>query len=226
MFQEIRNDMDHRHGTAQLLVGDLNASINKHNVLQSMITKDGWTDLGAVASRWGGGKMNKTTCKANKKAKATRIDHVLASPEVLKHVTSFDAVFNPAIPTHARMDITLTTPTITEEVNVQNKPTPLCEELQSFIDKGAECMDTEKEKLDYATIIMDTLKVNIDNFINAIKAKLNNMAKQWDTNAFWKHLSIAIGKTYIQTLGLENDDARQVRGHGTPAIQKENKRNS
>ena len=54
MFQEIRNDMDHRHGTAQLLVGDLNASINKHNVLQSMITKDGWTDLGAVASRWGG----------------------------------------------------------------------------------------------------------------------------------------------------------------------------
>ena len=62
-----------------------------------MIENDGWTDLGANASRWGGEDC-KPTCKANKQTNASRIDHVVASPEALKYITGFDSFFNPAIP--------------------------------------------------------------------------------------------------------------------------------
>ena len=73
--------------------------------------------------------------RQTKKTKPTRVDHVVASPETLKYITAFNVWLDPAIPTHARLDITLTTPEHnTDEVNVQNKPLSLCERLQQQIE--------------------------------------------------------------------------------------------
>ena len=65
MYHEVRNDADQRPGTAKLLVGDNSASLERYHELQTMITNDGWTDLGAEASRWGSQDF-KPTCNANK----------------------------------------------------------------------------------------------------------------------------------------------------------------
>ena len=46
-------ELDRHVKGPQILVGDFNADHKDIAVLQGLIDFEGWTDLGAVASRWG-----------------------------------------------------------------------------------------------------------------------------------------------------------------------------
>ena len=67
---------------AQIIIGDFNCEPEELITAKTFITKQGWTDLGAVSDRWG--HANKEpTCKANQHGTPTRRDIAIANPEAM-----------------------------------------------------------------------------------------------------------------------------------------------
>ena len=74
-----------------IIQGDYNRTPNEIGTIKRMIEEDAWTDLGVVASWWGG-EDNKATCQTRPKAKATRIDGVVVNQYALPLVKNFEVI--------------------------------------------------------------------------------------------------------------------------------------
>ena len=81
----MRGEKDEEQHLPTLIVGDVNANPEKLQNIRDLIEEEGWIDVGLHADWWGSIPAE-TTCEANSKAKQSRIDVILASPEAALYI--------------------------------------------------------------------------------------------------------------------------------------------
>ena len=90
-----------------LLVGDLNASIGNIPSVKNVIDEGTYTDIGAIASKFG--RMEcENTCRATPLCKATRKDYVIANQSALAIIKDFKVEHDTGLPTHSLLKVTFT----------------------------------------------------------------------------------------------------------------------
>ena len=220
LFGECNVDAKERGDVAITYVGDFNAHITKYHNLQNLIKHNGWLDLGAHASRWGG-FSHEPTCRSNERATFSTIDYALANPKAQSMGTGFRTTFHNAIATHARLEVDLKANHKPSSINVQSKPNSLTATIHDYIASMTADLTDDKEVNKFEATTYERLRLHMDNELGNVSAQLDHMANMWNTDAFWKTFAIAVESAYIKTCELTEDKARQIRGHGKAAIKKQ-----
>lgn len=85
----IKEEIDVQLYIPTIIMGEFNEALYKLESIKELIKGEGWTDVGACASRWGRGD-DAPTCWSSEHAKPSRIDGVVCNIAILPPITSFD----------------------------------------------------------------------------------------------------------------------------------------
>ena len=185
MFHECNCDVLQRGDVAAIYTGDINARITRYSSLSVLLAHHGWIDVGANATRWGG-RNNEFTCKANEKAKTSRIDYVVANPRAQNMIKGFRTKFVTAIATHARLELDLKSDKNPDNINVQSKPDSLAKTIEQYIATHTANFDDDKASAKFETLTYERLKLHMDKEFQVVSAILKSHAQKGNTDVFWK----------------------------------------
>ena len=90
----------------KIIAGGLNGDPDDFEVFRRLVNCEGWTDIGAHASRWWG-EDALPTCQASGRADPTRRDYMLVNDVALALVSSFSLLSPDVFPTHTPLCMTL-----------------------------------------------------------------------------------------------------------------------
>jgi len=128
LFNAVAQELDSLEGKYKMLVGDFNADISKIAACRDLMNR-GWVDIGSVANIWGKPCYEPTCLTANAR-KGSRIDYILASPEVFSLIRSFEINHDNGMPNHATLRIGLI-PTCGQQTRrCIQQPKPMMESLK------------------------------------------------------------------------------------------------
>ena len=128
-LQCICDDMQLQPPGPKLIVGDLNASIEKLWVLKDLVDQGALFDIGAIAAKYGGVDAQ-VTCKAHNTEKETRRDYVFANKDAESLITAFEVDDGSLFSVHKVLRVGLKTSHIRQEHNVVEMPLGFQEVLQ------------------------------------------------------------------------------------------------
>lgn len=99
-------EIDQEQHLPTLIMGDINASLDKLHNLNELVDEEGCIDVGLHADWWGG-DPEETTCESRPGRTPSRIDVIFASPEAALYIREVWVRKKPAIPTHSAVGANL-----------------------------------------------------------------------------------------------------------------------
>ena len=204
----------------QIIIGDMNAEPRDLLAAKQFLEK-GWSDLGAMASTWGGEDCQ-PTCSGNGAAKATRRDIALASPGALHLVKHFRIVSDKRFPVHATLRLALKTGTAEDQFWETSGSFDLHANYEARVEEEL-AKNPEADKHHTTAEFKAQLHATMDDILESKTNELSDAARQNDTDLFWKIWSAAIIQAFAQELELNHGEHVAAKKHGKPSITK-NKR--
>jgi ribonuclease HI len=107
-----------------MISGDFNASVNRLPTLQAILQEGHWTNLGEVASAYGG-VNNDYTCQANCNASKTIRDYAILNQEALDLLHSFKVDHDSGLPVHGVLQLAFRSKGLNEPKEVVKMPMPI-----------------------------------------------------------------------------------------------------
>ena len=183
-----------------------------------MIAKQGWTDLGTKADIWGG--INRqVTCRAGPNAKPTRIDFVLANEAIFPAIKGFQVDYCNMFKTHHVMPVRIEAENLKQDVTRYRKTTSASKIIEKRINETAD-NNPNKTPEDIRKFEMAGLHGKISQAFQTRHERLVAAERAGDTTKIWKMISSAAEEGFIEHLQLEGNEAKNMRGRGTPHFMK------
>ena len=182
----------------KVIAGDLNADADDLEVLQRLINEEGWTDVGAHASRWGG-IDSQPTCFMAGASQPTRRDFILVDDHALPLLRSCCTHTLAAIPTHVPLRITLTVSSDLGHIHTHVKPPSIQTAMASLLDfahakeyadRPTNATARTKQLHNFITQHMETA------FSDALCAHLASDLSMHHSDRYWRRWSGAVERGY------------------------------
>ena len=219
----LMDELDQDPYTLTLVLGDLNADTQDIPTIQYCLDREGWTDLGSVASIWQG-EDEQTTCFAPNAKVATRRDYMFSNPAMLPRICCYYVDQTDTFPVHQPIRTAITVPTLATERHILYKPKNAMELFEQLVDKQHKDEDelpedTEKRgRHKIRQDLRDRLDGIMDGQIEQRQCRLQLAHKQRDTNIIWSLISSAAEAAFNELLDLKADDANFMTGRGKVTI--------
>ena len=198
LIDAIAQEKAKRPYMATIIVGDFNAEPDSLMSIKELIAEEQWTDVGRHASRWGG-EDAQPTCKTNPRAKATRIDGVVANKAALVWIEGYGVKKDDMIPTHSVVMLRLKRKAAREQ-RTYAKALPSLKKL--FSKKTKELIGDKKGKEAAAIwkeqkgLLHKCIDENLDNIEHEFKIYRENK----DTSKMWSTWSKAVERGWLAYL--------------------------
>ena len=203
-----------------LMLGDFNGNPHNFPALTAIIRDHYWTDLGAVAERWGMLK-NQGTCIAPSATQATRRDYIIANPEALKLIVDFNIDHCDVLPVHQVIQIKLK-PAPKEEISRINPSfTSLAAKVHQFIEDDRirlHLTDHSKEAKLRSNNLKDSLGACVDHHLTLAASDLEDALRVHSADHHWSLWSSAVEKGFMDFRVMPPEHRRKQKGRGKPRI--------
>ena len=211
-----------------MISGDINADTEDIATLADMLEREGSTDIGAHAHRWGARSSEATCWAPNSGLEGTRRDVMFVNAQLLPFVVGFGVCPLDELPTHATLQVFLRKPADDYVPTKSIKPPSL---NRHFDAKLKEIQDergdgegegarpkTDKDKAGCGGQLIEKLHANMDRLIAANAYNIDRANARWDSTGAWRRIAKCIELGFIDALELDECTAKKLKGHGKPKI--------
>ena len=223
----------HHHGPC-IIMGDVNDDISKLHCFDN-ICNNGWADLGAVSSTWGG-IDNLGTCQPPNADSITRNDYIFVNEYVLPFVKKFYVEWDINIPTHAITGFELCITEQSSKVYKNIMPPSLFDTLRdTFFIAQAPPKEQDPTLMgdndDLTPEDSNSTRKKWKAYIEPLQDKWTKLAKEHyaefqrlldcnDTDAAWLLFCKVLELGYTDFMGYKEEECKKHCGRGIPNLVK------
>ena len=201
-----------------IILGDVNDDVAKMRC-STALHEDGWSDLGAISSKWGG-LDNLGTCQTTNSLAATRNDYIFVNQYVLPFVNKFYVEWDVNIPTHAITGFELRITDQSPKVYKNLIPTSLFDNLQDkFTNSHSEVQDNASNLGEDSTSFrklwlrfLEPLQLSWTSMALEHSQLFQDHLEARDTDQAWALFCQILDTGYTGFMGFEGDEVRKHRG--------------
>ena len=194
VFQIIQEETSQHEGVLSLIAADVNGSTKDFPTLVNLEHTEQWSDLGSMASRWGG-IDNQMTCKAGLLAKETRIDRIFVNTLLLPAVRGFQVDVCDEYSTHQPLQLRLEAGALESNVDKHRKTASAAAYFEKRIAEDL-AKHPEQNPNDVRQMVLGQLHSVMEHEVSIRTGKLAAASGRGDTTAMWRIISSEAEKAF------------------------------
>ena len=192
LAQIVQDETCQHPGVMALMAADVNADTEHIPTLDQLVREDQWTDVGAVASRWGG-RDCQPTCKACLVANESRIDLIFVNNPLLPAVRGFQVDICDEFSAHQPLQLRLDAGALQSTVDRHYKTSSASAQFEKrMLEERAK--NPEQSTEETRQRILGQLHSVMDYEMDIRYNKLKFAASKGDTTALWRIITSAAEK--------------------------------